>query len=119
MACTRCSQLDARLHRLVNSHQKASSFTETLRGGVLGVKSLSGRHALQYEMGWRRLEDVAGRVASRAVLAQAGDYLKAVARYVQKVQSYFQWKTASHQWIIVQQKLALNLANTAAPCIRP
>lgn len=31
-------QLDARLHRLVNSHQKASSFTETLRGGVLGLK---------------------------------------------------------------------------------
>jgi hypothetical protein len=46
--------------------------------------SLSGRHALQYEMGWRRLEDVAGRVASRAVLAQAGDYLKAAARCEEK-----------------------------------
>ncbi|KAF5832207.1 surface antigen-domain-containing protein [Dunaliella salina] len=92
--------LDARLHRLVNSHQRASSFTETLRGGALGVKSLSGRHSLQYEMGWRRLEDVAGRVASRAVLAQAGDYLKAAARYTFMVDNRDQPGAPTQGWAV-------------------
>jgi hypothetical protein len=43
--------------------------------------SMNGVHNLQYELGWRQLADTS-RTASRAVLAQTGDYLKAAARWV-------------------------------------
>ncbi len=45
------------------------------------VRSLGGRHALQYELGWRSvLVDVTATGASRAVHAQAGDFLKSALR---------------------------------------
>jgi hypothetical protein len=31
-------QLDARVHQYLRNYQKASSFTETMRGGVVALK---------------------------------------------------------------------------------
>ncbi|GLC33405.1 hypothetical protein PLESTB_000072000 [Pleodorina starrii] len=72
--------LELRGSQLFRNNQKASSYTEQLRGAVLGLKSLSGVHSLEYELGWRRLLDPS-RSASRAVVAQMGDYLKSSVRY--------------------------------------
>jgi len=72
--------VDARLQQYLRNYQKASSFTETMRGGVVSVKSMDGAHSLAYELGWRKLADPT-RLASRAVLAQTGDYLKSALRY--------------------------------------
>jgi outer membrane protein insertion porin family len=44
------------------------------------LASSDGRHGLTYECGWRNLADRAG-TASRAVLAQSGDYLKSSVQY--------------------------------------
>ncbi|EFJ52244.1 hypothetical protein VOLCADRAFT_116281 [Volvox carteri f. nagariensis] len=72
--------LELRGSQLFRNNQKASSYTEQLRGAVLGFKSLNGRHTLEYELGWRRLLDPS-RSASRAVVAQMGDFLKSALRY--------------------------------------
>ncbi|PNH06935.1 Sorting and assembly machinery component 50 A [Tetrabaena socialis] len=72
--------LELRGSQLFRNNQKASSFTEQLRGVVLGLKSMSGVHGLEYEIGWRRLLDPS-RTASKAVVAQMGDYLKSSLRY--------------------------------------
>lgn len=42
--------------------------------------SEDGRHALSYELGWRRLA-APKRAASRAVLSQLGDSLKSAVKY--------------------------------------
>ncbi|GFR49021.1 hypothetical protein Agub_g11042 [Astrephomene gubernaculifera] len=72
--------LEVRGSQLFRNNQKASSFTEQLRGAVLGLRSMDGSRALEYELGWRRLLDPS-RSASRAVMAQMGDYLKSSLRY--------------------------------------
>ncbi|MEW5305444.1 MAG: hypothetical protein WDW38_010472 [Sanguina aurantia] len=71
---------DARLHQFLRNSQKSSSFVEKLRGGQIGIKSLDMKHALQYELGWRSITDPS-KHASRAVLAQTGDFLKSALRY--------------------------------------
>mmetsp|Transcript_32609 Transcript_32609/g.72023 ORF Transcript_32609/g.72023 Transcript_32609/m.72023 type:complete len:528 (-) Transcript_32609:921-2504(-) len=72
--------LHARLHKYFQNNQKASSYTEEMRGGLIGIKSSDGTHALQYELGWRKLLDPSLQ-ASRAVRAQVGDYLKSSLKY--------------------------------------
>lgn len=49
--------------------------------------SEDGRHAVSYELGWRRLTDP-GRVASRAVLGQLGDKLLSAVKYVHRGETF-------------------------------
>ncbi|GLI60036.1 hypothetical protein VaNZ11_001886 [Volvox africanus] len=72
--------VELRGSQLFRNNQKTSSYTEQLQGAVLGLKSLNGTHTVEYELGWRRLLDPS-RSASRAVVAQMGDYLKSAVRY--------------------------------------
>lgn len=56
-----------------------------LTGGANALRmrrrSEDGRHAVSYELGWRRLSDPA-RSASRAVVGQLGDRLLSAVKYV-------------------------------------
>ena len=42
--------------------------------------SNTGKHALSYELGWRRLSDPSGR-ASRSTIGQLGDQIKSAVKY--------------------------------------
>lgn len=79
--------LDLRLHQLFHNYQPWSSYTELLRGGVVTLASEDGRHALSYELGWRRLA-APKRAASRAVLSQLGDSLKSAIKYTFRDDTY-------------------------------
>lgn len=74
---------DVRLHQLGHNYQPWSSYAELLRGGQVTLSSEDGRHAVSYELGWRRLSDP-GRTASRAVLGQLGDKLLSSVKYVHR-----------------------------------
>lgn len=50
-------------------------------------RSEDGRHAVSYELGWRRLTDP-GRAASRAVLGQLGDKLLSAVKYVHRGETF-------------------------------
>ncbi|KAG2436096.1 hypothetical protein HYH02_011607 [Chlamydomonas schloesseri] len=72
--------LEVKGSQLFRNNQKSSSYTEQLRGAVLALRSMDGSQGLEYELGWRRLLDPS-RSASRAVMAQMGDYLLSSLRY--------------------------------------
>ncbi|KAL4452572.1 hypothetical protein ABPG75_008234 [Micractinium tetrahymenae] len=78
---------DVRLHQLGHNYQPWSSYAELLRGGQVTLSSEDGRHAVSYELGWRRLTDP-GRTASRAVLGQLGDKLLSAVKYVHRGETF-------------------------------
>ncbi|KAL4421736.1 hypothetical protein ABPG77_002352 [Micractinium sp. CCAP 211/92] len=78
---------DLRLHQLGHNYQPWSSYAEVLRGGQVTLSSEDGRHAVSYELGWRRLTDP-GRAASRAVLGQLGDKLLSAVKYVHRGETF-------------------------------
>ncbi|PRW61285.1 Sorting and assembly machinery component 50 [Chlorella sorokiniana] len=78
---------DVRLHQLGHNYGQWSSFAELLRGGSVTLTSEDARHAVSYELGWRRLTDPS-RTASRAVLAQLGDKLLSAVKYVHRADTF-------------------------------
>lgn len=71
---------DVRLQQLVTDRESWSSYVERLRGGIATITSETGRHALSYELGWRRLSDPSRR-ASRSTINQLGDQIKSAFKY--------------------------------------
>eukprot|EP00878_Enallax_costatus_P024990 GHUV01026706.1.p1 GENE.GHUV01026706.1~~GHUV01026706.1.p1 ORF type:complete len:297 (+),score=63.56 GHUV01026706.1:395-1285(+) len=70
---------EVRVYQAFNNQQLHSSWTEAMRGISLRVVSAENPGmSLGYEYGWRSMS--AGGRASKAVRAQAGDYLKAALR---------------------------------------
>ncbi len=66
-------QLDARVHVHQKNYQKASSFTEQLRGGTIGVKRWGGAKRRRAHEGKRTVR-VAGRLDGWAgLLGWAGE----------------------------------------------